>query len=160
MFTSFFESIKYVGHLVPVAFMRVFMGYYFFQRAVENTTNGFLDKPHLAASINEWVPLSSAPDWYKSFLQTFVVSNWDLFAYFINGFQFLIAFSFVVGFAVRPVSVLGLIMSLNFLYISEPAAGDLYRFLLALFIVMCWIGAGRSLGVDYFFYKRNRGIWW
>ena len=34
MLVSIFESAKYIGHLIPVAFMRIFVGYYFFQEAM------------------------------------------------------------------------------------------------------------------------------
>jgi thiosulfate dehydrogenase (quinone) large subunit len=31
---------------------------------------------------------------------------------------------------------------------------------LVLFLILAWLGAGRCLGLDYFFYKRDRGMWW
>jgi thiosulfate dehydrogenase [quinone] large subunit len=37
---------------------------------------------------------------------------------------------------------------------------ELHKLHFVLFLVLAWLGAGRCLGLDYFFYKRDRGIWW
>jgi len=160
MLVSFFESFKYVGHFVPIAVLRMILGFKIFSKAVEHYQGDFLKQPILAAMINEWLPQSSAPAWYIYYMDNFVVSNWQIFSYTITYIEFLIGVSFILGFFIRPVSIIGLLLSLNFLWISEPNISAFYGVLIILFIVLGWLGAGRCLGVDYFFYKRKRGIWW
>ena len=89
-----------------------------------------------------------------------MVPNWQIFAYTITYCEFLIGFGFLIGFLVRPLSLLGFLISLNFVYLSSPDVSLLYKTYLAMFATMAWLGAGRCLGFDYFFFKRQRGIWW
>lgn len=160
MIVSFFESIKYVGHMLPMAFLRIYTGYFFLERALSRFEGDFLVQPILSRAIDEWLPVSSAPEWYKSILETVVVPNWKVFAYLVTYCEFLIGVSFMIGFLVRPTALIGLFLTLNFFYNTGPYIGDLHRLFLAIFAVMWWLGAGRCLGLDYFFYKRQRGIWW
>lgn len=160
MIVAFFESFKYVGHLFPLAMLRIYMGFFFLGTAYRKYDGDFLFQPRLAAQINEWMPLSSAPDWYKSVIESVIVPNWRIFAYTITYCEFLIGVSFVIGFLVRPMALLGFLVCLNFVYMSSPESTALYKTFLAMFVTMAWLGAGRCLGFDYFFFKRQRGIWW
>lgn len=160
MIVSFFESMKYVGHMLPIAFLRVYMGYFFLERALERFDGDFLVQPMLSRSIDEWLPISTAPEWYKDILERVVVPNWKVFAYLVTYTEFLIGISFLIGFLVRPVALLGVLLTINFFYNTGPSVADLHRMFLAVFIIMWWVGAGRCMGFDYFFYKRQRGIWW
>lgn len=160
MIVAFFESIKYVGHLLPLAFLRIFVGYYFLDSALNKTQGDYLIQPRLAAEISEWLPQSMAPLWYKSLVSDFVVEHWRVFSYSITYCEFLIAVSFILGFFVRPVALLGIFLSLNYIYTSNPIAANIHQVFLAIFVTMLWMGAGRCLGFDYFFFKRQRGIWW
>jgi thiosulfate dehydrogenase [quinone] large subunit len=160
MFVAFFESIKYVGHLFPLALLRIYIGVSFFEVAWVRAKGDYLVQPKLAAAIAEWAPASSAPDWYKDFLDQIVVPHWQLFAYCVVYFGFLVGLSFMMGFFVRPVAVLAAIVTLNFIYNSSPETVDLHKLHLVIFLTLAWLGAGRCLGMDYFFYKRDRGIWW
>src|SRR4051812_37417906 len=73
MFVAFFESVKYVGHLLPVSFLRVFMGYYYLQQALLKYNGDFLQRPRIADQIGEWMPVSQAPAWYKIFVNTYFI---------------------------------------------------------------------------------------
>lgn len=160
MLVSFFESIKYVGHLYPIALMRIYLGYYFFASALDRVNGEFLRQPRLAAIIMESLPQRDLPTWYANFLQHIVVLNWQFFAYFITYCEFIVGISFLIGFLVRPSALLGIILMINFIYAGRDVAAAVQQTFLALFIVMFWIGAGRCLGLDYYFYKRQRGLWW
>ncbi|MCB0422410.1 MAG: DoxX family protein [Bdellovibrionales bacterium] len=159
MLVSFFESIKYVGHLAPVAFLRIFLGYHFFNSALERMNGGFLDEPRLAAVISEWLPRSQGAEWYVYLLENWVIPRWQLFAYLITYCEFIVGVSFIIGFCVRPIALLGILICVNFIY---GMGGDfvLNQVFIAIFITIAWLGGGRSVGFDYFFYKRQRGIWW
>lgn len=160
MITSFLSSIKYTGYFFPLAFVRIIFGYIFIQTAIERIGQNFLEQPQLARAIEAWVPYSSAPFWYIDFLETVALSNWKLFAYGIICFEFLIGFSFVFGFLVRPVSILGLLYSVHFVYAHPQPSADLYSMYFLFFTLALWMGAGRCLGLDAFFYKRQRGLIW
>ncbi len=160
MFVSFFESAKYVGHLYPIALMRIFLGYYFLSSALIRLSGNFLTQPKLAAMIMDNLPQRNLPGWYANFLQYVVVPDWRIFAYFITYCEFIIGICFLIGLFVRPASLLGILLTLNFIYIGGPNLTVLEQTYLALFVVMFWVGAGRCFGLDYYFYKRQRGLWW
>jgi thiosulfate dehydrogenase (quinone) large subunit len=159
MLYSYFESIKYVGHLYPIAFLRIYLGYIFFDSALNRVNGVFLTQPRLASVIMESLPVSDVPIWYANFLQYFVVPNWQFFAYLVTYCEFLIGICLLAGFLIRPVSILGVVLMLNLIYGGSSGA-LLQQTYLVFFVVIFWVGAGRCLGLDYYFYKRYRGIWW
>jgi len=160
MFTAFFESFRYVGYFYPIAVLRIFMGYHFLQSGFNRLNGDFLIQPRLAAEVSQWLPQSSAPMWYKNLASDFLVQNWQAFSYIIMYCEFLIGLSFVIGFIVRPAAILGLILCLNLLFFSSPALSDLYQIYMYTIFILFWLGAGRCMGFDYFFFKRQRGLWW
>lgn len=160
MFLSFFESVKYVGHLLPLSFLRVFLGYYYLEQALWKFRGDYLTKPRIAEQIAEWLPASHAPTWYKLFMSAQMIPNWQALAFIITGLEFAIAISYIAGYVVRPVALLGIFLCFNMLFISGPGMEDLYKTFLAIHLVMAWVGAGRCLGFDYYFFKRRRGMWW
>lgn len=160
MFISFFESIKYVGHLYPVALLRIYLGYYFLSVGIEHIQNEFLVQPRLAAQIMNHLPEKTLPAWYAESIQTLIVPNWQVFAYILVYSQIVIGVALILGFLVRPICLLAMFLSLNAVLLGSPAAALQNQIFLVLFITLYWVGAGRCLGVDYYFYKRQRGIWW
>ena len=66
----------------------------------------------------------------------------------------------LVTSVVRPVALLAALVTLNFIFNSGPDIIELHKLHLVLFLILAWLGAGRCLGLDYFFYKRDRGLWW
>lgn len=160
MLVAYLESLKYVGHLFPISVLRLYMGWWFFTVAWQRYQSDYLSQPRLVAAITEWASSSPAPEWYKDFLDRVVVPNWQFFAYCVVYFGFLVGISFILGFFVRPIALLAAIVALNFVYSSSPEIGELHKLHVILFLVLSWLGAGRCLGLDYFFYKRDRGIWW
>ncbi len=159
MLVAFFESIKYVGHLLPISFLRIFLGYYYLQQALLKYQGDFLLRPRIAEQIAEWLPASHAPEWYKGLIN-YLLPQWSTLAFAVMALEFTIAISYIIGYVVRPVALIGAFLCLNMLFISGPTVEDFFKTLLAIHIMMAWVGAGRCLGLDYFFYKRRRGIWW
>ena len=160
MFVSFFESVKYVGHLLPISFLRIFLGYYYLETALVKFRGDFLTRPRIADQIAEWLPASHAPNWYKIFVSSQMIPNWQVIAFIILGLEFAIAFSYILGYVVRPMALLAVFLCFNLLFISGPGSEDLFKTFLAIHFMMAWVGAGRCLGFDYYFFKRRRGIWW
>jgi thiosulfate dehydrogenase (quinone) large subunit len=161
MLVAFVESIKYVGHLLPVAFLRVFLGYYYLNQGLINVRGDFLTHAYLAEDIRNYLPRSPAPEWYKFALDTVVIPNWQFFAVAIVVAQFAIGISYILGYMVRPFSLIGIFLGLGLMLAVGPHQSELQTtFMLVLHFTLGWLGAGRCLGVDYYFYKRRRGLWW
>ena len=160
MFASFFESLKYVGHLLPIAFIRIYLGFFYLDAAMEKFRGDYLVRPRLAAEIDEVLPALQAPIWYKSFLANYLIPNWKTFAFTFTGLEFAIAISFLLGYVTRPMALIGAIFTLHLLATHGHSSEHLYKTLIAVHLMLAWVGAGRCLGFDYYFFKRRRGIWW
>lgn len=160
MLAAFIESIKYVGHLIPVAFLRIFLGYYYLQQALFKFNSDFLARPRLAAQIADVLPTLDQPMWYKFMIEKMVIQHWQSFAFMVLGLEFAIAISYLIGYVVRPMAFLGIALSINYLILFGSNTEEFYRTFIAIHFMMAWIGAGRCLGVDYYYFKRRRGIWW
>lgn len=160
MLIAFFESVKYVGHLLPISFLRIFLGYFYLEQALLKFQGDFLTRPRIADQMAEWLPSSHAPNWFKIFASSQMIPNWQTVAFIILGLEFAIGISYIIGYVVRPVALLGIFLCINMLFISGPAMEDLHKTFLAIHLILAWVGAGRCLGVDYYFFKRRRGFWW
>lgn len=161
MLVAFVESIKYVGHLLPVAFLRVFLGYYYFNQALLQLHSDFLTHAYLAEDIRSFLPKSTAAEWYKRFLEVVVIPNWQIFASAIVIIHLAIGISYILGYLVRPMSAIAILLGLNLMLALGAQQYELQTtFVLVIHFTLGWLGAGRCLGVDYYFYKRRRGIWW
>jgi thiosulfate dehydrogenase [quinone] large subunit len=161
MILAFVESVKYVGHMVPLAFLRIFFGYYYLSAALGSHKNGFLQRSNLVGEIRHYLPVSQAPDWFRSVLEACVLPNPQVFVTVLVVIQVVIGVSYLIGYLVRPLSMLAILFCVFLLWSLGPASTDIpFRFLIAIHLMLGWIGAGRCLGFDYFFYKRRRGIWW
>jgi thiosulfate dehydrogenase (quinone) large subunit len=161
MIVAFVESIKYIGHMLPIAFLRIFFGYFYMSRFSTLLDGDFLHRAFLAEDIRAFAPKSTSPEWFKLFLDTTVVPNWQAFAYLIAVGYCLIGISYLFGYLVRPASVLGLVLAVGLsMAVGTTAVFVQPLFLIVIHIVLGWVGAGRCLGFDYYFYKRRRGLWW
>lgn len=160
MFVAFLESIKYTGHLLPVVFLRVFLGYYYLLQAIAKYKGDFLTRPRIAEQISEFLPASDAPNWYKLFVTAWFIPHWQTLAFIITGLEFAIAVSYLAGYVVRPMALLAVLLCLQMHYISAPGSDQLIVTFLGIHLCLAWIGAGRCVGLDYYFYKRRRGLWW
>lgn len=160
MIYAFLESFKYVGHLFPIVILRVYVGQWFLAQALIKIRTDYLYQPKLAAMISENLAYSVAPGWYKHFLETTVIPNWQVFAYSHTYFEFLVGVSLIIGFLSRPMALVGALIATSGFYISQGETTTLYQLLLVICLVLAWLGAGRCLGLDYFFFKRQRGIFW
>jgi len=164
MVVAFVESIKYVGHLFPVAFLRVFIGYYYINLAMMGIHGAMLTQPYLAEAVRGVLPQSTAPVWYNLFLESVVIPNWQIFSYVFVGAMILIGTSYVIGYLVRPIALLGIFLELNYMLALGGQFGQIQlsqtTLMMVIHFTLGWLGAGRCLGLDYFFYKRRRGLWW
>jgi thiosulfate dehydrogenase (quinone) large subunit len=160
MLVSFLESIKYTGHLLPIVFLRVFLGYYFILQALAKWRGDFLSKPRIAEMISEFLPASQAPQWYKVLAIDWLVPHWHGLAFAIVGLEFAIGISYLLGYVVRPMAILAALYCLQMHAITPKGIDQLQITFVGMHLTLAWIGAGRCVGIDYYFYKRRRGLWW
>ncbi len=160
MITSFIESMRYVGHLLPISLLRIYLGYFYLHQALSKLNGDFLLRPRIAAQIADWLPAAQIPAWYKNILEFIVIPNWQYVAFMIMALQFAVGISYLLGYLVRPMAVIAFFMALQGLSMSFLGLEDMQRLFMATHLTLAWVGAGRCLGVDYYFFKRRRGIWW
>ncbi len=160
MFVAFFESIKYVGHLFPLAFLRIFIGYSFILQALAKYRGDFLFRPRIAEQISEALPLMQGPEWIKNIFSIYLVPEWRTLAFIILGIEFAIAISYLIGYVVRPMAILAALYSLFMFSISSGGFERYWLLLIGINLSFAWLGAGRCVGFDYYFFKRRRGLWW
>ncbi|MFN9068449.1 MAG: hypothetical protein ACK5V3_14540, partial [Bdellovibrionales bacterium] len=67
---------------------------------------------------------------------------------------------YIVGYVVRPTALLGAFLTVFMIYLNPAASQDFFKILLATHVTFAWLGAGRCLGLDYYYFKRVRGVWW
>ncbi len=160
MFYSFLESVKYTGHLLPIAVLRLWLGFYFFREALLKYNGDFLSKPRLAAQIADALPQIQLSDWYLQMVENVIIPQWQAVSFAVVGLEFTIGISYLLGFVTRPVALLATILCLNRYFLATAETQQMQVTLVAVNIVLFWVGAGRCLGFDYYFFKRQRGLWW
>ena len=160
MVLAVLESVKYVGHFFPLILLRLYIGYLYLSYALTVYQGNFLSDPQIAQQSTQALSTNLAPLWYQSFLTNWAIPNWKIFAVVMLIIGTLIGLSLIIGYLVRPISLLAILFCLNMLWIMGPDAAILYQVLIVVHITLGWLGAGRCLGLDYFFFKRQRGLWW
>lgn len=160
MLQAYFESIKYVGHLLPVSFLRIFLGYFYLDMFFKDWKNFIVGSAAYSDTFVEALNRSHVPAWFRLLLSEQIIPHWQVYAYIIIGLQLAVGISYILGYVVRPISALAILLCLNYLVMSSVDHEVFYKLLIASHIMLAWVGAGRCLGLDYYFYKRRRGLWW
>lgn len=160
MFASYLESIKYVGHLFPVAFVRIVLGYQYLSMVLGRIQSGYLEHAYLSDRFKLTTTSEPVMGLYYEVLKGIVQPYWLVATYMLISIEIIIGLSYILGFGVRVASLLGMILSLHmFLYFDfQSSPGQYYMFYIHLLFFM--LGAGRCLGLDYYFYKSRRGLLW
>lgn len=160
MFQAYFESIKYVGHLLPISFLRIFLGYFYLDLAFKDWKQFIIGVGGYSDVFVDALNKAHIPYWFRLLLSEQIIPYWQLVAFIIIGLQFAVAISYIIGYVVRPVSFLGVLLCLFYILIFTVEQEIFYKLLIACHVLLAWVGAGRCLGIDYYFYKRRRGMWW
>lgn len=160
MLASYFESIKYVGHMWPVAFVRIVLGYQSLSLVVNRVQMGYLEHATISERLNLSEGDSSAPSLYFELFKNLIQSQWLVMTYILLGVQIVIGISYIFGFGVRVASVLGMILSLHAYLFFDAQFGPGQLYLFYIHLLFCLIGAGRCLGLDYYMFKSRRGLFW
>jgi len=139
LFKDLIESFRYTNHVWPIFLLRLYVAYYFISDSFYRQAVGYLEKPLLSAQIDEsLLRLDQAPYFVKSFYLNLVQENWLIWS------QLLITFVHIY--------------LLSFIAVQSEISGLNQIAVMILFLIL--FGAGRVGGLDYFFYKRQRGLIW
>ncbi|MFN9066954.1 MAG: hypothetical protein ACK5V3_06980, partial [Bdellovibrionales bacterium] len=80
--------------MVPIYFLRIFVGYYYLQSFLAKFSGDFLVRPRVAEMISQNLMTSQAPEWMKWILNTYMVVHWQGFAFSLVAFELAIAVSY------------------------------------------------------------------
>ena len=111
MFQAYFESIKYVGHLLPISFLRIFLGYFYIDIALKDWRFYNLGNGGLADLFVEALNKPVIPSWYRLLLSEQIIPNWQIYAFILIGLQFAVGISYILGYVVRPTSLIAVSVS-------------------------------------------------
>ena len=142
----------------PLALVRIYLGIQTISIMFARLQLGYLDHPYVSERLN--LSAFSSSSLYFEVFKDLVQSQWLLVTYFFLFIELVIGISYILGLAVRITSVLGMILSLHIYFFFEFATspGQIYMFYIHL--LFCLLGAGRCLGLDFYFYKSRRGLLW
>jgi len=160
MLQAYFESIKYVGHLLPMSFLRIFLGYFYLDLVFKDWKSFILGVGGYSDIFVEALNKAQIPAWYRLLLSEQIIPHWQVYAFIIIGLQLAVGVSYIIGYVVRPISILAVFLCLNYLMIYPAEREIFFKLCIACHAILAWAGAGRCLGIDYYFYKRRRGLWW
>ena len=161
LFKDLIESFRYTNHIWPVFLLRLYVAYYFISKSFYKQTMGYLEKPLLSAQIDAGLlRLDQAPFFIKSLYLSLVQENWLTWSKFLISFEWLLGLCLFLGLLVRPVGALALtyVYFISFIAIESELSGLYQIAVMLIFLIL--FGAGRVGGLDYFFYKRQRGLIW
>lgn len=160
MLTSFFESFKHVGHLVPISGLRIYLGVIYIYEFSTRYNQNFLSKNYLSSVIKENFSEQLSTGGYKQFIVGHILDRWPFVAYFILICLLFIGVSFMLGFMVKIFSLIAIFLSLNTIMLDSSGDFLLHQILIGVNLTFFLIGAGRCIGIDYYFYKKTRGLFW
>ncbi len=159
MLASFLESIKYVGHMYPVAFVRIVLGYQSLSTVIDRLNTGYLEHPYISERLNLSMAGENSGLYFEIF-KNLIQSQWLVMTYVLILFEIFIGISYILGFGVRIAALLGMLLSMHihFFFEFQSSPGQIFLFYIHLLFLM--LGAGRCLGLDYYFFKSRRGLLW
>ena len=161
LFKDFIESFRYTNHIWPVFLLRLYVAYYFISESFFRRAMGYLEKPLLSVKIDEsLVKLEEAPFFVKSFYLNIIQENWLFWSKFLILTEWSVGLFLLLGFLVRPMGLVALIhiYLISFISTANSVSGPSQTTVMIFFLML--FGAGRVGGIDYFFYKRQRGLIW
>lgn len=149
----------------PVVFtllLRLVPGYLFLSAGIGKLRGGWLEGPGLKDTLEAWLNRGGTYTWYEGFLTGTVIPNHETFSYLLVVGEIGVGILLLLGFLVRPASLLGMVMSLNFLLAKgqDLVGFSVESLLLVILVTALLVNPGRSLGIDGFLYERLRLPTW
>lgn len=160
MIAELLESLKYVGHYFAIFFFRIYIGFFVLNMGLDKYSTSYITEPFLAAQINENLSLSQTPEIVDYFYLDIVRPHWTYFASFQLYLEIIAGLLIIFGFCVRPTALILILYFGLIVYIANQNLWPWFGLLSAALFALGWAGAGRCVGLDYYFYKRYRGFLW
>lgn len=160
MLTAFFESIKYVGHLYPIALLRIYIGYFWFNEGLIKYKNDLFASQLYIEDLKSQDFIHRFPDIYQFFFDNVVAPYWAIWSHGFIFTEMVVGIGLMIGFLTRPLGVIAIIMCLHYSFLGSELVSMLYSTYTAILVTLIVAGAGRCVGFDYYFFKRNRGFLW
>jgi uncharacterized membrane protein YphA (DoxX/SURF4 family) len=144
-------NLKERTYLLYLAFLRIYVGYYFFFQGIGKFQRDFPKGDWIGRQIGDIATLDLYP-WYKTFLQSYVMPHSELFGYLVTIGEIAVGACLGLGLLTRVGAFVGLFMVANYYLGLGMARGGamvaqqhIFMLLLAIFILA---NPGRSLGLD------------
>ena len=160
MILAYIESFKYVGHLWPVTILRFIMSWQYFRMASAHLHSSYLQHPYLSEQLRLKMESLGGINSYLHFWEIFIQENWLIMSYIVVVSELLVGASYLLGYLVRPVALWASFLSLHLFWLVETQNDFSQLFAFFIHITFFFMGAGRCLGIDYYFYKSRRGLLW
>jgi thiosulfate dehydrogenase [quinone] large subunit len=157
---SFLESLSYRGFLWPVALLRVYLGWTFLGSFVQRWQSGFFQDSSHVWELFAYSKSHAATSWFTENLWQWAEAAPSIVLWVFYGAELVLGLSYFLGWFVRPVSILGFLLCLSHLTLTTEIYHFQYELLAMVHLFLLLIGGGRCLGLDYHFYRHQRGLWW
>lgn len=149
----------------PVALtllLRLVPGYLFLTAGINKIQSGWLTGGGLKSALETFLATAQPFDWYKGFMTDTVLQSEITFSYLLVIGEIVVGALLLIGFLVRPGSLVGIFLCLNYLCAKGGALiGFNVESLFIVILATCvLVNPGRALGVDGFLYERLRLPGW
>ncbi len=160
MLTAFFESIKYIGHLYPVAVLRIYIGYFWFNEGMLKYKGNIFVSQLYVEDLSGKDLIFQLPEFYQTVFKNIIAPYWSVWSHGFIFAEIIIGIGLMLGFLTRPLGVIAIIICIHYSMLGDELVSLLYSTFSAILLTLVVIGAGRCVGFDYYFFKKNRGLLW
>lgn len=148
---SLLKSARYTHYFWPMALLRICLGIFYLNRIFVFSQKGFLKQPILIGGLFQGSLGLGATQ--------FISHRWQLVAYSLTYLYLLLSWSLILGFCVRLTCFIGVAVTILILFLLKGNQ-DFYWIQLILLSCLGLASAGRSIGLDHYFYERQRSLFW
>lgn len=160
MIYSFFESLSFRGFMWPVALLRIYLGWTFLSSFWTRWAAGFFKDTSNVLELFIYTRSQPSTSWFTENLWQWADSAPGAVLWFFYGSELILGLSYLLGWFVRPLSLFGFLLCLSHLTLTSESFHFQYELMAMVHLFLLLIGAGRCLGMDYHFYRHQRGLWW
>ena len=151
MIYSFFESLSFRGFMWPVALLRIYLGWTFLSSFLVRWSEGFFRDNSHVMELFIYTRSQSSTSRFTENLWHWAETAPSGILWVFFGSELLIGLSYLLGFFVRPVSLIGFFLCLSHLTLTSESFHFQYEFLAMVHLFLLLVGGGRCLGLDYHF---------
>ena len=132
--------------------LRIYIGFFLLHLSLGKFTASYVGE--FSRTVSSWA-YSSSFEWYRDFLNQYVIPHVKFFAYLTAIGEFYVGIALILGFLTGLAAILGLILNLAYyLGISEGEVLWNYSTMIVCLLVIFFSGAGRVFGLDKYLSKK------